>query len=747
MDDLDNEEYLNSLLENTNYWNFHLTFEELGYDIKTAKKLFVRKNPKTLDEALNLLAEENQKLDEYNEDIKPKKEENIIDIKPKKIEEDIKPKKEENIIDIEPKKIEEKIKPKKEENIIDTEPKKIEEDIEDNQEIKKYEIVNDDYIYNLKNDIKLEDIKENEVEETLILENNSEEKFDLEMNIKKKLYYKGKKSICKIIKDNETGIGFFFQINLKERKIRFLFTNSHILNKDFLIFENEIKCQFQQKEELIILDISQERRFFTNEKLNYTAIEIFEYDGIEHFFEIENDEKNLSNEKIGMIEFLNDKIKIKTGQINEINDLEIKHNINENDLLTDSPIFLLNENINVIGFHTIIKGEKNNHYNTFIKNIINDMNKNEIICEHVINNEIMMYKLFNTKVNIKQLKDSIDLYMNDEKINFCFKSRFPNKNKNTLKLVSNKLYLIENIIFYDCSSLTSLNLSNFNTNIILDMNDMFCDCVSLTNIDLSNINTNNVTTMKKMFYNCFSLKSLNLSNFNTSNVEDMKNMFSGCTSLTTLDLSNFNTQKVKNMAEMFYNCKSLYSIKLSNNFTINNVIDMNSIFSKCSSLINLDLSNFNINKVNNMNNMFSNCQNLSTLKISNLNTDNVINMCGMFSECYLLDNLDLSKFNTNNVENMNSMFNKCGSLKSLDLSNFNTDNVRNMKKMFSDCTSLEKLNISNFTFNKNTNYREIFTNCKSLKQFDINNITYPDKNILNKILNDIDKKCEIIQKN
>ena len=64
MDDLDNEEYLNSLLENTNYWNFHLTFEELGYDIKTAKKLFVRKNPKTLDEALNLLAEENQKLDE-----------------------------------------------------------------------------------------------------------------------------------------------------------------------------------------------------------------------------------------------------------------------------------------------------------------------------------------------------------------------------------------------------------------------------------------------------------------------------------------------------------------------------------------------------------------------------------------------------------------------------------------------------------------------------------------------------------
>ena len=42
-----------------------------------------------------------------------------------------------------------------------------------------------------------------------------------------------------------------------------------------------------------------------------------------------------------------------------------------------------------------------------------------------------------------------------------------------------------------------------------------------------------------MFVNCFSLTSLNLSSFNTSNVTDMADMFNGCYSLTSLDLSNF----------------------------------------------------------------------------------------------------------------------------------------------------------------------------------------------------------------
>ena len=43
-----------------------------------------------------------------------------------------------------------------------------------------------------------------------------------------------------------------------------------------------------------------------------------------------------------------------------------------------------------------------------------------------------------------------------------------------------------------------------------------------------------------MFYGCTSLTSLDLSNFNTSSVESMNYIFDECTSLTFLDLYNFN---------------------------------------------------------------------------------------------------------------------------------------------------------------------------------------------------------------
>ena len=47
-------------------------------------------------------------------------------------------------------------------------------------------------------------------------------------------------------------------------------------------------------------------------------------------------------------------------------------------------------------------------------------------------------------------------------------------------------------------------------------------CSSLTSLNLSNFNTNNVTNMSYMFNKCSSLTSLNLSNFNTNNVYDIR---------------------------------------------------------------------------------------------------------------------------------------------------------------------------------------------------------------------------------
>ena len=65
-------------------------------------------------------------------------------------------------------------------------------------------------------------------------------------------------------------------------------------------------------------------------------------------------------------------------------------------------------------------------------------------------------------------------------------------------------------MFFDCSSLTNINLSNFNTQNVKDMSGMFFDCSSLTDINLSNFNTQNVTNMFEMFKECSSLRQENI---------------------------------------------------------------------------------------------------------------------------------------------------------------------------------------------------------------------------------------------
>ena len=69
--------------------------------------------------------------------------------------------------------------------------------------------------------------------------------------------------------------------------------------------------------------------------------------------------------------------------------------------------------------------------------------------------------------------------------------------------------------------------------------------------------------MEGMFYNCYSLTSINLSNFDTSKVNNMNSMFYGCSSLTSINLSNFNTSKVNDMDFMFYGCSKLQFIDIS----------------------------------------------------------------------------------------------------------------------------------------------------------------------------------------
>ena len=164
-------------------------------------------------------------------------------------------------------------------------------------------------------------------------------------------------------------------------------------------------------------------------------------------------------------------------------------------------------------------------------------------------------------------------------------------------------------MFYNRQVLTTIGLSNFNTENVTDMSSMFSRCKALTTLDLSNFNTVNVTDMSSMFNLCSALTALDLSNFNTENVTTISGLFTQCSALTTLDLSNFNTENITNMQSVFSFCTSLQTVNVAN-FNTANVNTMEYMFSKCTALTTIYGGDWSKASLAYSTDMFGNCTSL-----------------------------------------------------------------------------------------------------------------------------------------
>ena len=272
-------------------------------------------------------------------------------------------------------------------------------------------------------------------------------------------------------------------------------------------------------------------------------------------------------------------------------------------------------------------------------------------------------------------------------------------NERTVKEMSTNNYSIKNIIFDE----------SFKTYAPTSLKDFFIGCNALETISgLEYLNTANVENMSSMFYDCSALKSLDLTNFNTANVTYMYGMFDGCSALESLNLTNFNTANVENMSSMFYDCSALKSLDLTN-FNTANVTYMYGMFDGCSALESLNLTNFNTAEVTDMRYMFYDCSALTSLDLTNFNTAKVKYMSNMFKGCSALTSLDLTNFNTAKVESMENMFNGCSALTTIYVSDkFVTSQVTYSDDMFNGCKSLkgfiEHINNTDKTNHNYANY-------------------------------------------
>ena len=225
----------------------------------------------------------------------------------------------------------------------------------------------------------------------------------------------------------------------------------------------------------------------------------------------------------------------------------------------------------------------------------NNSNYTQFNIKHDTNLKINMSKMFYNCHNLEEIsiygKDNYYIYPND------FNSMFYNcSSLKTVNLQYININHIQNLsyMFYNCKKLKNLfrNYFSYNSNSIIKrrtMKGMFQNCESLSYLDLSdNFYTTNVEIMWDMFKGCSSLESLNLSNFDTSLVTDMNSMFEGCYNLISLNLNNFNTHNVLYMNRMLYNCSSLKSLYF-HNISSDSLGTMQHMFYNCSKLEYLDL--------------------------------------------------------------------------------------------------------------------------------------------------------------
>ena len=271
--------------------------------------------------------------------------------------------------------------------------------------------------------------------------------------------------------------------------------------------------------------------------------------------------------------------------------------------------------------------------------------------------------------------------------------------------------------FNHCRVITTLDLSNWNISNVTNMVCMFQGCYALVNFNCFDLSENNaVTNMQAMFYSCQSLTTLDVSNWNTSKVTDMSYMFYSCFSLTALDVSNWDTGNVTNMGSMFTQGASDYgkthapiSVLDVSNWNTSKVTDMSFMFYGFRGPKTVDVSKWDVSNVNIFDHMFA-WSHLSGLDVSKWDTSSATNMGALF---HTTDNvtLDVSSFDTSNVTVFSQMFENNHYLENLiGLETFDTSKGIDFQDMFSECFKLKSLNLSSFDTRNAVDNEVISTN-------------------------------------
>ena len=328
-------------------------------------------------------------------------------------------------------------------------------------------------------------------------------------------------------------------------------------------------------------------------------------------------------------------------------------------------------------------------------------------------------------------------------------------------------------IFSGCHSLTSLDVSNFDTSNVTDMSYAFYTN-NLIELDLSDWDTSNVTNMNHILYSCQNLKTLDISNWNLNNVTNMGWFVNQCNNLNEIIMNDSDYNSVNKIiselpittndskcnfciggvddiskvnirdgwdimnqykiAEYKFNNSSDLVPVFNEGFTytyedvINNTTTTRTIYSgelptKISfngatlllEVLYLDLSN-----IVDASYMFYGCTKLTNIiGIKDWDVRNITTMYMMFTSCTSLTELDLSNWEPSSLTTMYGMFYKCSKLTSIKLGKGDTPVLTSTEGMFNTCMELLSIDFGGLNTSNVDNMGGTFSDCRKLKTLDI----------------------------
>ena len=191
----------------------------------------------------------------------------------------------------------------------------------------------------------------------------------------------------------------------------------------------------------------------------------------------------------------NNEIIFPYGTIINSNDEKFKHDCNTKHGNSGAPVILVN-NIKIIGIHTGYSPEFKKNIGRYFQNLLkfinSEKNKIEIIVEI---DEIKNIKIINNTKNINIYKDNEKIILKEDNT-----YEFDQKGQYMLIIIINNSMADCSYLFDSCSSLISVDLSNFDAYKINNFEYMFSKCHKLKEIKgLDKLNTNNSINMSKIF--------------------------------------------------------------------------------------------------------------------------------------------------------------------------------------------------------------------------------------------------------